>query len=233
MRDALLCGVLALFLPRTRGAAVRTGRILVFFLIIVPTVVIPTFLSDEWDSKVIESKAYGVVAFLVLTAVLAALPRDAVQRLRLPGDLSLYILLALAVVAVLVLGSSYRFSIEMHPLSDVYDQREIYSEGGGGSGIIGFTAGLLQNVLAPIFLVVGMRRRSLLYFGVGANALALHIQHHRPEVRAYRIRIRGQRLRACAPSEGSRVHQGLVGSGHRVRVGSVAGGVGPGPIDCE
>lgn len=167
VRDALLCGALALFLPRRVSRPSDFGRILVFFLVVVPSLVIPSFLSEWFGTNINETKAYAVVAFLLLTAALIAVPSNAVRPLRLPGDTALYILLAVAAIAVLVLGSSYGFAIQIHALTDVYNQREIYSELGGGRGVIGIAAGLLQNALAPIFLSVGIYRRSPLYFAVG------------------------------------------------------------------
>ncbi|MGV0853234.1 hypothetical protein [Mycolicibacterium phlei] len=167
LRDAMTCGLLALLLPTSVTRPSDLGRILVLFLVTIPTVTVPTFLTDYWDTGVTEAKFYGIAAYLILTATLAVLPRAAIPPLRLPGNTSLYGLLALSAVAIVVLGLSYGFTLKFHALTDVYDQREIYSEGGGGRGIIGITAGLLQNALAPLFLALGLYRRSLFYFLVG------------------------------------------------------------------
>jgi hypothetical protein len=169
--DALLCGALALCLPQQVSKPSDLGRVVVFFVIAIPSVVIPTFLGERIAGTVLETKVYGAVAFLVLSGVLVVLPRDVLPKLRLPGDMGLYVLVAISAAAVVALGSSYGFSIQLHSLTDVYDQREIYSEGGGGTGIVGLATGLLQNALAPIFLVVGMYRRSTRWFMLGAVLL--------------------------------------------------------------
>lgn len=174
--DALLCGVLAIFLPTNVTRPSELGRIVIFFLLIAPTVVIPTFLDVGWEGEDFEVKIYAVSSFLVLTAALTIIPRNAVRSLRIPGDHALYFLVGVALVAVIVLGASYTygFSLQIHALSEVYDQRAIYSDRGGGRGINGLTTGLLQNALAPIFLIVGVHRRSLPYFAFGL-ALLLYI----------------------------------------------------------
>lgn len=169
--DALVCGALALCLPGQVSKPSDLGRVVVFFVIAIPSIVISTFLDEQMTGTVLETKIYGAVAFLVLSGVLVVLPRDVLRTLRLPGDTGLYILIAVAAATVIVLGSSYGFSIQIHSLTDVYDQREIYSEGGGGSGIVGLATGLLQNALAPFFLVVGMFRRSARWFLLGAVLL--------------------------------------------------------------
>lgn len=171
--DAILCGILALLLPGSVSKPSELGRILVFFFVTVPALVIPTFLSEVWTATLVETKLYGVVAFLLLSGVLVLFDHRG-SPLKIPGDTALYALLGVALVAVVLLGSSYGFSIQIHALTDVYSQREIYSAGGGGRGVVGLAAGLLQNVLAPIFLVVGMHRRSMLYFSVGLM-LSLYI----------------------------------------------------------
>lgn len=163
----LICGVLGLLLPQHVSRPSDLGRILVFFFITVPVVMIPPYLSGEWEGTVIEVQLYGIVAFLLLTGLLSGLSHVHVPTLRLPNDLTLWLLIGFAVLCVLALGSSYGFSIQIHSLTDVYDQREVYSEGGGGSGIVGIAVGLLQNVLAPIFVVVGLHRRSWVVFSFG------------------------------------------------------------------
>lgn len=161
------CGLLALFLPSEVTSPSDLGRIVVYFIITIPAVIVPLFLSEQWLGPAFETQLYGVVAYLVLTGSLAIYPRGALLSFRLPPNLALYFLLGLAAAAVLILGASYGFSIQIHSLGDVYDQREIYSEGGGGNGFLGLATGLLQNVLAPIFLVVGIQRRSAAYTVVG------------------------------------------------------------------
>lgn len=165
--SGLTCGVLGLLLPQNVSRPSDLGRILVFFFITVPAVMIPPHLSGEWEGTVIEAQMYGIVAFLVLTALLSALSNVEVPTLRLPNDLTLWLLIGVGLLCVLALGSSYGFSIQIHSLTTVYDQREVYSEGGGGSGIVGIAVGLLQNVLAPIFVVIGLHRRSWLIFSFG------------------------------------------------------------------
>lgn len=169
--DALVCGALALCLPKEVSKPSDLGRVVVFFVITIPSIVISTFLDEQLTGTVLETKIYGAVAFLILSGVLVVFPHDVVRTLRLPGDTGLYILVAISAATVVVLGSSYGFSIQIHSLTDVYDQREIYSEGGGGTGIVGLATGLLQNALAPIFLVVGMCRRSARWFLLGAVLL--------------------------------------------------------------
>lgn len=164
---ALTCGLLGLLLPQKVDRPSDLGRIIVFFLITVPVVMIPPYLSDGWDGAALEVQIYGVIAYLILTAILSMFPRVAIPTLRLPNDVTLYMLVGVALLCIIALGSAYGFSIKIHSLTDVYDQREVYSDAGGGSGIVGMSVGVLQNVLAPLFVVVGMYRRSWPIFAFG------------------------------------------------------------------
>ena len=157
---AIICGGVSLILPRAMRVPSDFGRLLIFFLITIPSVMIPPFLTQDGGGPALEASIYGVIGFVAFTAVVRLLPSGSLRLLPIPARAAMFILLSVTAVLIVYLGLSYGFSLQFHALTDVYDQREAYSDGGGGTGLVGASVGILQNVLAPTFLIIGLRRRS-------------------------------------------------------------------------
>ncbi|MFG1239288.1 hypothetical protein V5F63_19020 [Xanthobacter autotrophicus DSM 597] len=147
---------------------------LIFTIVFIPGMLLTTFATSEVTSDHIALKLVMLVSLLYVNALAGIQIKLKMPAIKWPPGIFILMIVGLAGICVLALSLTYGFKLQMHALTEVYEQRDQFKEGLADASYNRIFLGMAANVLCPILISYGLANRSYHYSFIGAG-LAFYI----------------------------------------------------------
>lgn len=171
---AVLAAVPAIFLPRAAGTLFQFAAWVLYFAVFAPAILIPPLQHLQVSGEIwflSGVSAFGACLFALASRWSAGAFR-ATNLLRFSERTILIALIAIFVAGYGFILVVHGAALQFTSFADVYEQRAEFNEGAGG--ILNYAVPMLANVVNPLLLAIGLKRRNpaLIALGIGGSVLS-------------------------------------------------------------